>query len=232
MKLYSDASKRAPRPRRVRIFIAEKFLQVEVVSMDLYKDNRTPEFRKKNPMGTLLVLELDDGTCIAESMTIGRYLEALHREPCNLGASPLDVATIELWNRRSEFAFLMPIEFAGGFLGDDVTEGARRRVEKTMRLFDGELASRRFIAGDKFPVADITTKVAIDLDVRFKEIIIPDDVTNFRRWHEETDSRPSANAWLRAAARWRPHERSPGSTDSRAFPSSLAFWYRDPAAWR
>ena len=82
--------------RRVRIFIAEKSLQVEVVSMDLHKDNRTPEFRKKNPMGTLPVLELDDGTCIAESMAICRYLEALHREPCNLGASPLDVATIEM----------------------------------------------------------------------------------------------------------------------------------------
>lgn len=144
-------------------------------------------------MGTLPVLELDDGTCIAESMAICRYLEALHREPCNLGASPLDVATIEMWNRRSELAFLMPIEFTGCFLGDDVAEGARQRVEKIMRLFDRELASPRFIAGDKFSVAAITTKVAIDFAVRLNEIIIPDDVKNFRRWHEEADSRPSAN---------------------------------------
>lgn len=194
MKLYSDASKRAPSPRRVRIFIAEKSLQVEVVSMDLHKDNRTPEFRKKNPMGTLPVLELDDGTCVAESMAICRYLEALHREPCLLGASPLDIATIEMWNRRSEFAFLMPIEFAGGFLGEDVAQSARGRVDKTMRLFDSELASRPFIAGDTFSVADITTKVAIDFGVRFNGITIPDDMKNFRRWHEETDSRPSANA--------------------------------------
>jgi glutathione S-transferase len=98
-----------------------------------------------------------------------------------------------MWNRRSEFAFLMPIEFAGGFLGDDVAQSARGRVEKTMGLFDRELASRPFIAGDTFSVADITTKAAIDFGVRFNGITIPDDVKNFRRWHEETDSRPSAN---------------------------------------
>jgi glutathione S-transferase len=194
MKLYSDAAQRAPSPRRVRMYIAEKSLQVEVVPLDLHTDNRTPEFRQKNPMGNLPVLELDDGTCISETIAICRFLEALSPEPRLFGESPIEIATIEMWNRRSELSFYLPIEFAGGFLGEDVARGARQRVEKTMRLFDSELASRRFIAGETVSVADITTKVAIDFGVRFNQIAVPEDVQNFRRWNAEMDSRPSSKA--------------------------------------
>jgi glutathione S-transferase len=176
------------------MYIAEKSLQVEVVVLNLHTDNRTPEFRKKNPMGNLPVLELDDGTCISETIAICRYLEALYPEPCLFGELPIDIATIEMWNRRSEFSFYLPIEFASGFLGEEVALGARQRVDKTMRFFDSELASRRFIAGDALSVADITTKVAIDFGVRFNGIEVPEDVKNFRRWNAEMDSRPSAKA--------------------------------------
>jgi glutathione S-transferase len=194
MKLYSDAARRAPSPRRVRMYIAEKSLQVEVVSLDLHTDNRTPEFRQKNPMGNLPVLELDDGTCISETIAICRFLEALSPEPRLFGESPVEIATIEMWNRRAEFSFYLPIEFAGGFLGEDVARGARQRVDKTMRLFDSELASRRFIAGETLSVADITTKVAIDFGVRFNQIAVPEDLKNFRRWNAEMDLRPSSKA--------------------------------------
>lgn len=192
MKLYSDLDKSAPSPRRVRMFIAEKGCDVEVVPMELHKDNRTPEFREKNPIGTLPVLELDDGTCIAESIAICRYLEFLNPDPTLFGTTAIDVATIEMWNRRSEFAFYIPIEFAGGFLGEEVANGARKRVDKTMRLFDRELGQQSFIAGDRLSVADITTKVAIDFGVRFNNIVIPDDVPNFIRWNSEMGSRPSS----------------------------------------
>jgi glutathione S-transferase len=176
------------------MYIAEKSLQVEVVALDLHTDNRTPEFCKKNPMGNLPVLELDDGTCISETMAICRYLEALFPEPRLFGESALEIATVEMWNRRSEFSFYLPIEFAGGFFGADVARGARQRVDKIMRLFDRELESRRFIAGETLSVADITTKVAIDFGVHFNEITVPEDVQNFRRWNAEMDSRPSVEA--------------------------------------
>lgn len=194
MKLYSDRSGRAPSPRRVRIFVAEKGLDVAVVEMELHKENRTDEFREKNPLGNLPVLELDDGTCISESMAICRYLEEISPEPALFGSGPLQKATIEMWNRRSELAFYLPIEYAGGFLGDEVADGARKRVARMLDLFNSELEARQYIAGAAFSVADITTKVAIDFGVRFNGIVVPDDLTHFRRWHTEIDGRPSASA--------------------------------------
>ncbi len=191
MKLYSDQSGRAPSPRRVRVFIVEKGLDVAVVKMELHKENRTDEFRKKNPMGNLPVLELDDGTCISESLAICRYLEALSPAPSLFGSTPIEIATIEMWNRRSELAFYLPIEYAGGFLGEDVAAGARKRVDKMLTLFDAELATHDFIAGSAFSVADITTKVAIDFGVRFNDIAVPEDLLHFRRWHSDMESRPS-----------------------------------------
>ncbi len=194
MKLYSDRHGRAPSPRRVRMFIAEKSLDVEVVSMELHTENRTPNFKQKNPIGTLPVLELDDGTCIAESIAICRYLEEISPQPRLFGASPLEIATIEMWNRRAELAFYLPIEYAGGFLGEEVAQRSRQRVDKMLRLFDEELAGRAFIAGTDLSVADITTKVAIDFGVRFNDIVVPEDVGNFQRWHTELESRASARA--------------------------------------
>lgn len=162
--------------------------------MELHTENRTSAFRRKNPMGNLPVLELDDGTCISESMAICRYLEEISREPALLGSEPLEKATIEMWNRRSELAFYLPIEYAGGFMGDEVAVRARKRVARMLSLFDSELETRQYIAGPGFSVADITTKVAIDFGIRFNGIVVPDALTHFRRWHAEIDGRPSASA--------------------------------------
>jgi glutathione S-transferase len=194
MKLYSDLSGAAPSPRRVRIFIAEKAIDVDIVPLELHKDNRTVAFRRKNPMGNLPVLELDDGTCLSESMAICRYLEEISPEPRLFGADSLDKATIEMWNRRSELGFYLPIEYTGGFLGDDVAAGARKRVAKMLQMFDSELADHEFIAGSSLSVADITTKVAIDFGVRFNDIDVPDTLTHFLRWSSAMAARPSASA--------------------------------------
>jgi glutathione S-transferase len=195
MKLYSDAGGTAPSPRRVRIFIAEKKMTVEIVELNLHEENRTPEFAEKNPMQTVPVLELEDGTCIAESIAICRYLEAISPEaPQLFGSTPIEIANVEMWNRRSELAFYLPIELAGGFLGRRVAERARKQVDRMLRLFDDELATRPFIAGDAYSVADITTQVAIDFGIRFNGIAVPDDAGNLRRWHAEMAARPSAAA--------------------------------------
>ena len=105
MKIYVDRNGTAPSPRRVRIYLAEKGLEIPYERLEIHKQNRTEEFKKKNRASTLPVLELDDGTCIAESMAICRYFEALHPEPPLFGATPLEQAEIEMWLRRIELRF-------------------------------------------------------------------------------------------------------------------------------
>jgi len=194
MKLYSDSTKTAPSPRRVRMFLSEKHIEVDVVAMALHEDNRTEAFRRKNPIGTLPVLELDDGTCIAESLAICRYFEAESPEPVLFGVSPLQIATIEMWNRRAELNFYLPIEYAGGFLGAEVADRARKNVDKMLNLFDANLAQHEFLAGKEFSVADITAKVAIDFGVRYNDIVVPESYPHFRRWSDQMGARPSAAA--------------------------------------
>ena len=191
MKLYSDLGGEAPSPRRVRMFLAEKSFDLEIVEMELHKDNRTTEFREKNAMGNLPVLELEDGTCISESVAICRYIEQLQPDPTLFGNNPLDMAVIEMWNRRAEFAFYMPIEFAGGFLGAEVAEGAKKRVEKTMHLFNDRLSVSKYLAGECFSIADITAKVALDFGICFSGIVIPEEVEYFGRWNKALEKRES-----------------------------------------
>ena len=101
MKLYD--TKTAPNPRRVRVFVAEKGMTIPTVEVDLNgRQNHTAEFRKKNPIGGVPVLELDDGTCIAESVAICRYLEGIQPEPALMGTDAKDRAVVEMWQRRME----------------------------------------------------------------------------------------------------------------------------------
>ncbi len=108
MKLYD--AKSAPNPRRVRIFAAEKRMAIPTVEVDLNaKENQTPEFRAKNPLGGVPVLELDDGTCIAESVAICRYLEGIQPDPPLMGTDAKDRAIVEMWQRRMELEIFQPI---------------------------------------------------------------------------------------------------------------------------
>src|SRR5690348_5456633 len=101
MKLYDYTM--APNPRRVRIFLAEKGITLPMVQLDLFQgENRTPEALHRNPYGGLPVLELDDGTCIAESVAICRYFEELQPQPPLMGADAKDKAVVEMWTRRME----------------------------------------------------------------------------------------------------------------------------------
>ncbi len=108
MKLYN--SNLAPNPRRVRIFLAEKGVEIPRIEVDLAKlEQRTPQFSAVNPFQTIPILELDDGTRIAESIAICRYIEALHPEPNLFGRSPLEQAIIEMWQRQLELRLLLPV---------------------------------------------------------------------------------------------------------------------------
>ncbi len=202
MKIYNSPA--APNPRRVRVFLAEKGVQVPYEDVDIGKAvNRQPEFRKKNPMAGVPVLELDDGTCIAESVAICRYFEELHPEPNLFGVGAKERAQVDMWNRRMEFNLLQPIadtfrqrhEFFKGRIRQvpEYADVQRLNAEDSLKWLDGELANRRFIAGDRFTIADITAMIAVDFG-RVSKIGIQPDQKNLARWHAEVSARPSAKA--------------------------------------
>jgi glutathione S-transferase len=202
MILYD--AKSAPNPRRVRIFIAEKGLDVPVVQVDLgAKQNLTPEFRKKNPLGGVPVLELDDGTCIAESVAICRYFEGTHPEPPLMGVDAKDRAVVEMWQRRMELEILQPlanvfVHTHEWFKGrrpqvPEYGEACRTHALARMHWLDGELAGRPFVAGDRHTIADITALVGIDWG-RVTKTRVPPECTQLLAWHERVSARPSAAA--------------------------------------
>jgi glutathione S-transferase len=202
MKIYS--SQTAPNPRRVRIFLAEKGIQVPYEEVDIVNAvNRSPEFRKKNPMGTVPVLELDDGTCIAESVAICRYFEELQPDPPLMGMDARDRAVVEMWQRRMEFELLWNIanafrhrhEFFKGRIPQvpEYAEVGRQTAEERLKWLNEVLADRPFIAGERYTIADITALCAIDFG-RVSKIRIQPEQPHLARWHEAVSARPSAKA--------------------------------------
>lgn len=202
MKIYEFTQ--APNPRRVRVFLAEKGIQVPFEQVNLATgDNRKPEFLKINPMGAVPVLELDDGTHIAESVAICRYFEAQKPEPALMGIDAQDKAIVEMWNRRMELeilsmtagAFRNTSEFFKGRIPQSAEYGeiCRNAALKRLEWLDQELAGRQFVAGDRYSIADITALIAIDFG-RTTKIKITPEQKNLKRWHDAVSSRPSAKA--------------------------------------
>ena len=202
MKLYSSAL--APNPRRVRVFLAEKGIEVPIVDIDIAKsENRKPEFLAKNPLGGVPILELDDGTIIAESTAICRYFEETNPEPPLMGVDARDRAIVEMWLRRVEFEVAFPImqtfrnthDFFKGRIPQVPEWGAvcKKRAIQQMAWLDGELADRPFVAGDRYTIADVTLLIGIDFG-RVSDIRIDPEHKNLTRWYGEVASRPSAKA--------------------------------------
>jgi glutathione S-transferase len=202
VKIYD--SQTAPNPRRVRIFLAEKGIQVPYEQVDIAKaENRSPEFRKKNPLGVLPVLELDDGTCIAESVAICRYFEALHPNPPLMGTDAVDRALVEMWQRRMEFDVFIPITqvfrnthaFFKGRIPQfpEYGEACREHALERLAWLNEVLADREFVAGPRYTIADITALCGIDFG-RVTGIRIQPDLQHLARWHASVSSRPSAKA--------------------------------------
>lgn len=202
MKIYE--SHNAPNPRRVRMFLAEKGLEVPYEEIDIVKAvNRGEDFSKKNPLSTVPVLELDDGTCISESVAICRYFEEVQPQPPLFGTDAKQRALVEMWNRRMEFNILQPIadafrqrhDFFKGRIRQlpEYAEVQRLNAEDGLAWLDQELGAHRFVAGDQFSIADITAVVAIDFG-RVSKIAVKPDQRNLARWHAEVSARPSAKA--------------------------------------
>ena len=203
MTLYNHVL--APNPRRVRIFAAEKKIELSLEEVDILAgQSRTPDFLAKNSSGGVPVLELDDGSYLSESIAICRYLEGLHPEPNLLGRDLLEQAEIERWNRRMELELFAAIGrtvqntssiFQGRFKQfPDYGEAQRAVVHQRLERMDRELNGHQFVASDRFTIADITALVAIDIGSRLAEIKILSELTHLTRWHQAVSSRPSAKA--------------------------------------
>src|SRR3954464_4070042 len=166
MKLYEEP--RAPNPRRVRIFLAEKGIAVPRVSIDINKmEHKTPEFAALNPFQRTPTLQLDDGTVIAESIAICRYFEEVQPDPPLFGIGAVGKALVEMWQRRIEFGLLLAVAAAFRHLHPamaqmevpEVTAGGESNKPKAiefLQVLDGQLADSQFVCGDAFTVADIT----------------------------------------------------------------------------
>ena len=198
-------AKFAPNPRRVRIFLAEKGIQVPMEDVDLAQGaHKTAEFTKLNSFQRVPVLILDDGTVVSETMAICRYFEETKPEPALFGKGALGRAQVEMWNRRVELGLLFCVAQAFRHLHPAMAQmevpqiGAwgevnKPRAQDVLRLLDEELAGRRFVAGDSYSVADITALVAVDF-MKPARIERPEGLKNLARWHEEVSARPSAKA--------------------------------------
>jgi glutathione S-transferase len=203
MLLYQDP--RAPNPRRVRIFLAEKHVAYDTIEISILdKANETPEFKKKNPISLLPVLELPDGRVLRESIAICRFLEELHPEPNLFGTDPWERAQIEQWNRHAELELFWTIRdvfrnthsFWTGRIKQSAEYGEimREHAYERMEWFDKELADRPYIAGNRYTVADVTALCAIDFGRVSNIRIDPAKHANLAAWHKRVSERDSAKA--------------------------------------
>jgi glutathione S-transferase len=204
MLLYQDS--KAPNPRRVRMFLAEKGLTDTVELIDVSINDRAheqPSYLEKNPLALVPVLELADGRLLRESMAICRYVDELPPEPAMFGTDAWSRAQVEQWNRHAELELLFPVAqvFRNShpfWLGrirqaPEFAEIMREHLKKRFLWLDGELAGRPWLAGDTFSVADITALCAIDFG-KISQIRVGDDTPHLARWYADMKGRPSYKA--------------------------------------
>lgn len=203
MKLFDGG--RAPNPRRVRVFLAEKGIDVPKVSIDMgLMEHKKTDVSSRNPLQRLPVLELDDGTILTETVAICRYFEELQPEPALFGRGALGKAKVEMWQRRIEQNLFQPVAFAFRHIHPAMREWEIPQVPEWgevnkpkaiefLALLDKELASREFAAGDEYSIADITGLCALDF-MKPAKIAIPEAYSNVLRWHRALAARPSATA--------------------------------------
>tara|TARA_Y100001960_G_C14529253_1_gene755236 strand:+ start:279 stop:893 length:615 start_codon:yes stop_codon:yes gene_type:complete len=201
MKLYTTTL--APNPRRVRIFMEEKGIEIPVQEISIMEgEHKQEEYKKISPSSKVPALELDDGTVITESMAICRYLELLHPEPALFGSSKVEQAKIEMESRRIELELMLPIASAfrhthpaaAALENPQIEEygiAQRENAINRLNLLDEELGEQKFIAGDDYSVADITALCAIDFG-GLAQIEVPSSLVNLSRWLENMRSRPSS----------------------------------------
>jgi glutathione S-transferase len=194
----------APNPRRVRVFLAEKGIELPETPVNLMKrEHKSPEHRARNSLGQVPTLELDDGTTISETVAICRYFEETQPDPPLFGKTPVEKATVDMWIRRVEFMVMNPV---GNFWRHahprtaalltqykDFGESNRETYAGAQRWLDKELADRPFLTGDNFSMADICLQSTVDFAEWIGLPLDPENA-NLAAWHKRVSARPSASA--------------------------------------
>jgi glutathione S-transferase len=209
VKLY--VWQKAPNPRRTLIFIAEKGIDLPTEDVGGAKGKLKPEYVARYPQATVPMLELDDGTQIGEAMAICRYFEELHPDPPLFGVDARDRAIVEMWERRAYEEGLLaaaeifrnrhPLFAERGVPAaaepipqiPALVERGKLRLELFFEKFDRQLRHRRFVTGDRYTVADVTTLAVVDF-AAFGGEKLPPSCEGLARWHAEVSARPSAKA--------------------------------------
>ena len=210
MKLYDFAL--APNPRRVRMFLAEKGMEIPSVQVNTReREQFSDDFKKVSPRSIVPVLELDDGTCIAESVAICRYIEEIQPAPPLFGRDAREKALVEMWNRHAETDGYGPagqmVRNSAPMFADRgiagvpggvpqipaLAERGRHTLDRFIHYLNGHLADSTFLAGDNFSIADITAFVGVEFSQR-ADYELPANVDHVKRWRDAIAARPSTSA--------------------------------------
>jgi glutathione S-transferase len=205
MKLYDTPL--APNPRRVRWFMAEKGIEdIEIVTLNLMEGtHKQAGYLEKAGLPNVPMLEMDDGTCVTESLAICRYLESKYPEPNLFGRTPEETAVIEMWTRRGEMLVATPLMVgvrhthpamaALETQNPEVGEYNKQAGLKALKVLDRRLAESEWLAGDRLTIADIIAFVGIDFG-RMIKLKPPEELTHVCRWADAMRARPAAKAGM------------------------------------
>ena len=201
MKLYS--SKLAPSPLKVLIFLKEKSIldQVEIIDLDLGKlEHKTPEYKAIAPNSRVPALKLDDDTIILETTAICRYLESLYPEPNLFGESSIEIASIEMWYSRVTYELVVPLMHGFRHTHPHMSQMENQNQEyglaqrelaiKSLDVYDNIIASREYIAGERFTYADIQMVTSLQFLVRLNKLDLK-DYNNLNDYINQVSSRSS-----------------------------------------
>lgn len=202
MKLYDFVG--APNPKKVRVYLAEKGVQVPFESVNILAgENRTPEFLAKNPAGGLPVLEFDDGSHLSESLAIMEYFEEAHPNPPMIGTTPIERARTRSIERICELGVLGRVAaifqntsplFAGRIKQvPEAAEAAKGILDGNLAILDAKIGKHPFVAGERPSIADCTLFAALSF-AEFAQVPIDAKYGNVHRWFEDFKKRPSASA--------------------------------------
>ena len=210
MKIYEF--KRAPNPRRVQMFLAEKNIQVEYVQVDVRNgENRESDYLEINPKSGVPALQLDNGNVISESMAICRYFDAIQPEPYLFGETPEEKGLVEMWNRKIEIEGMNPVgeclrnsseAFKDRAVPDpratkqipELAERGSMLANRFLGDINERLSKNKYVAGENFSMADINLYVFLDF-ASWVKVIPTDEHTDLLRWKDLIDTRESSKVF-------------------------------------
>ncbi len=203
MKLYG-APMPAPNPRRVRIFLAEKGVDLPETPVDMMKrEHKSDEHKARNSLGQVPTLELDDGTCISETVAICRYFDEVQPDPPLFGRTAVEKASVDMWIRRVEFQVMSPVgmywrhahPFTARLLTQfkDFGESNKALYAGAQKWLDAELADKPFVAGETYTMADICLLSTVDF-ATWIGLPMEAEFANLKAWHDRVTARPSSQA--------------------------------------